>query len=124
MTEQRSSSSPAQDSLAVAQERTLRVRALYERVEERVLGRTWTLPELALGFTNDAAYVGRLVLAAEGTWDIEGDKDAELEHKLAECLWWSFVLADRLGIDAPSAFENTMARIESGLRQTLRGLDA
>ncbi|MFS8198393.1 hypothetical protein ACLVWQ_06855 [Streptomyces sp. CWNU-52B] len=110
--------------LVAADARALRVRARYEQIEQRVLGRTWTLPELALGFTNDAAYVGRLVLAAERTWGIDGDVDAELRHKLAECLWWVFVLADRLDVDMPEAYAATMDRIDTGLRQTLRGMDA
>ena len=76
--------------LAFARDRAREVRALYETLEHRLLGRTWTTPELAVGFTNDAAYVGRLVLAAERTWDIDGDTEAELRHKLAECLWWVF----------------------------------
>lgn len=82
-------------------------------------GRTWTVPELALGFTHDAAYVGRLVLAAERTWDIDGDTDAELRHKLAECLWWLFVLADRLDVDLPEAYGATMQRIGDGLRRVV-----
>ncbi|MFB8106850.1 hypothetical protein ACFC3O_29235 [Streptomyces sp. NPDC056007] len=122
MTDQ--NTAPEHNALDTAKARALQIRALYEQVEKHVLGRTWTLPELAVGFTNDASYVGRLALAAEGTWDIEKDTDAELEHKLAECLWWSFVLADRLGIDAPRAFENTMDRIEAGLQQTLRRIGA
>ncbi|MFD5050827.1 nucleoside triphosphate pyrophosphohydrolase family protein [Streptomyces tendae] len=116
---------PAHDEkagLIEADERALQVRAQYEQIEQRVLGRTWTLPELALGFTNDAAYVGRLVLAAESTWGIDGDVDAELRHKLAECLWWVFVLADRLDVDMPEAYEATMDRIGDGLQRTLEGM--
>ncbi|MGW0789464.1 hypothetical protein ACWD04_14680 [Streptomyces sp. NPDC002911] len=108
--------------LVEADDRALKVRARYEEIEQRVLGRTWTLPELALGFTNDAAYVGRLVLAAERTWGIDGDVDAELRHKLAECLWWVFVLADRLDVDMPEAYEATMDRISDGLRRTLESM--
>lgn len=118
---------PAHDGkpgLARADDRALKVRAQYEQIEQRVLGRTWTLPELALGFTNDAAYVGRLVLAAERTWGIDGDVDAELRHKLAESMWWVFVLADRLDIDMPQAYEDTMDRIGDGLQQSLRGMGA
>jgi NTP pyrophosphatase (non-canonical NTP hydrolase) len=107
--------------LAEARSRALEVRELYETLEQRLLGRTWTLPELAVGFTNDAAYVGRLVLAAERTWDIDGDTDAELRHKLAECLWWVFVLADRLGVDLPEAYEATMDRIGAGLTRAVEG---
>ncbi|MER5438789.1 hypothetical protein [Streptomyces sp. NPDC002790] len=108
--------------LIEADEKALQVRAQYEQIEQRVLGRTWTLPELALGFTNDAAYVGRLVLAAERTWGIDGDVDAELRHKLAECLWWVFVLADRLDVDMPEAYEATMDRIGDGLQRTLQSM--
>ncbi|MET7446429.1 hypothetical protein OG893_10835 [Streptomyces sp. NBC_01696] len=116
---------PARDEkagLIEADEKALQVRAQYEQIEQRVLGRAWTLPELALGFTNDAAYVGRLVLAAERTWGIDGDVDAELRHKLAECLWWVFVLADRLDVDMPEAYEATMDRIGDGLRRTLQSM--
>ncbi|BBG00887.1 MULTISPECIES: hypothetical protein [Pseudonocardia] len=102
-----------------ARTRAREVRALYEQLEQRLLGRTWTLPELAVGFTNDAAYVGRLALAAERTWDIDGDTDAELHHKLAECLWWVFVLADRLGVDAPEAYASTMDRIGADLSRAV-----
>ncbi|GAA2334854.1 hypothetical protein OKJ48_14480 [Streptomyces kunmingensis] len=121
------SGTPTQDDdngLVEADDRALKVRAQYEQIEQRVLGRTWTLPELAVGFTNDAAYVGRLVLAAEHTWDIDGDVDAELRHKLAECLWWVFVLADRLDVDMPEAYAATMDRIDAGLQRTLRGMSA
>lgn len=107
---------PAQQTLAEAAATALEVRALYEQIEQRILQRTWTLPELAVGFTNDAAYVGRLVLAAERTWDIDGDVDAELEHKLAESMWWLFVLADKLNIDLPAAYAETMQKIGGGLR--------
>ncbi|MEK6465389.1 hypothetical protein [Pseudonocardia alni] len=110
---------PADDGLADARSRAREVRALYEQLEGRLLGRTWTLPELALGFTHDAAYVGRLVLAAERTWDIDGDTDAELRHKLAECLWWLFVLADRLDVDLSEAYGATMERIGGGLRRAV-----
>ncbi|MFF2861400.1 hypothetical protein ACFVSX_16060 [Streptomyces rubiginosohelvolus] len=121
------SETPARDNkagLGEADDRALEVRAQYEKIEQRVLGRTWTLPELAVGFTNDAAYVGRLVLAAERTWGIDGDVDAELQHKLAECLWWVFVLADRLDVDMPEAYAATMDRINAGLERTLRGMSA
>lgn len=107
---------PAQQTLADAGATALEVRALYEQIEQRILQRTWTPPELAVGFTNDAAYVGRLVLAVERTWEIDGDVDAELRHKLAECLWWLFVLADKLDVDLPAAYSETMHKIGGGLR--------
>ncbi|HEX6344406.1 hypothetical protein [Umezawaea sp.] len=106
--------------LAAAKDRALRVRALYERLEEHLNGKTWTLHELVLGFGNDVGCIGRLLLAHEGTRAVPGDPTAELEHKLAESVWWSFVLADRLGIDLDRAYGETMSRIERDLERRVR----
>jgi len=74
-----------------------------------------------LGFTNDVGTVSRLILAKDGTWDIDGDVDAQLQHKLAESLWWILVLADRLDVDISSAYESTMHDIRAGLTKTIGG---
>ena len=105
---------PAID-LAPARDAAREVRALYEVLENRINGQVWTTHELLLGFLNDTATIGRLVLANDGTWDIDGDPKAELEHKLAESMWWIFVLADRLDIDMTDAYTQTMAKIQAGL---------
>lgn len=68
-----------------------------------------------LGFANDVGTVGRLILAREGTWQIDGDVTAQLEHKLAESMWWVMVIAERLDIDIADAFASTMDQIEAGL---------
>lgn len=106
-------------ALTAAREEALEVRALYEVLEQRLNGRPWSLHELMLGFSNDVGYVGRLLLADEGTWAIDGDPRAELEHKLAESLWWVFVLADRLDIDITESYARTMSTIRDGLRSTV-----
>jgi len=106
---------PEQVSLESARRRALEVRALYEAIERRLNGQVWTLHELMLGFSNDVGTVGRLILAHDGTWEISGDVDAQLAHKLSESLWWVIVIAERLGIDISDAFADTMDRIEHGL---------
>jgi len=106
-------------NLGPARTEALAVRALYEVLEERFNGKTWSLHELMIGFSNDVGYIGRLLLAHDGTWGIEGDAEAELRHKLAESMWWLFVLADKLDIDLDSAFTDTMARIRTGLEATV-----
>ena len=105
--------------LSAARNRALEVRSLYEILEQRFNGRTWSSHELMLGFSNDVGYVGRLLLAQDGTWAIDGNAEAELEHKLAEILWWVFVLADRLHIDIDTAFDHTMTTIHSALSTTI-----
>lgn len=105
--------------LAAAREQALAVRSLYEVLEERFNGKTWSLHELMIGFSNDVGYIGRLLLAHDGTWRIDGDPRAELEYKLAESMWWTFVLADKLGIDLDEAYAQTMDRIRTGLESTI-----
>lgn len=99
------------DAAAVARE----VRALYERLEQRFNGRVWSTAEITMGFSADVGQVARLVLAAEGTWPVDGDLRQQLEHKLAESVWWTFVLADRLDVDLDDAYGRTM----DGMRRQL-----
>lgn len=106
-------------NLSSARDEALAVRKLYEILEKRFNGKTWSLHELMLGFSNDVGYIGRLLLAHEGTWAVEGDADVELKHKLAETLWWVFVLADKLDIDIDQAFTDTMSTIRTGLDATI-----
>lgn len=105
--------------LAEARERALAVRARYEVLEERFNGKTWSLHEIMIGFSNDVGQVGRLLLATDGTWPIEGDVDAELKHKLAESMWWLFVIADKTGIDLDEAYADTLRTIGAGLEATI-----
>ena len=103
-------------TLDPASQRALQVRALYEILEQRINGDVWSLHELMIGFSNDVGYIGRLILAHDGTWGISGDPKSELEYKLAESLWWIFVLADRLNIDITAAFNQTMDRMHGNLQ--------
>jgi hypothetical protein len=106
-------------NLTPARDVALEVRRLYEILEQRFNGQTWSLHELMIGFTNDVGYIGRLLLAHDGTWEINGDADAELKHKLAEALWWVFVLANKLEIDIDQAFDDTMSMIRTELNATI-----
>lgn len=106
-------------TLATARDEALAVRAMYETLEQRFNGKTWSTHELQIGFANDVGQIGRLLLAEEGTWQIDGDPRAELEHKLSESMWWVFVIADRLGINMTEAFPETMGRIRAGLASTI-----
>lgn len=105
--------------LGDARRDALAVRELYEILEQRFNGETWSLHELMIGFSNDVGHIGRLLLAADGTWAIDGDVDAELRHKLSESMWWLFVLADKLDIDLDEAFATTMSSISEGLHATI-----
>jgi len=112
--------SDVSDAVAAAAERARTIRDLYEILENRINGKVWSTHELMLGFTNDVGTVARLILADDGTWAIDGDVTAQLEHKLAESMWWVMVIAERLHIDIAEAFTSTMDAIESGLSEAIR----
>jgi NTP pyrophosphatase (non-canonical NTP hydrolase) len=107
--------------LHTATERATRVRGLYHQLEERHEGSPWTAKDDMLGLVNDIGTVSRLVMAAEGRWIPAGDLAEQTAGKLAECLWWILVLADRLGVDIDEAYATTMDRIESHLGSSLAG---
>ncbi|RFA18845.1 hypothetical protein [Subtercola boreus] len=110
-------------SLERARARAMEIRAFYESLELQIDGRVWSLHELMLGFINDVGTIGRLNLAHDGTWDIDGDVHAQLRHKLSESLWWVIVIAERLGIDINDAYAQTMDRIEAQIAPPGRGFD-
>lgn len=98
---------------AEIKKRSLEIRSLYHRLEEKYHGKIWTVEEDALAFLSDAGLVGRLVMAQQGRWPSEQIK--ELPNKIGECIWWLAVLAERTGC----SFEDC---IESFLNEKLKDL--
>lgn len=96
-------------------ERSIRVRRIYHQLEELNHGSHWTTQEDVIGFVNDVGELGRMAMASEGRWLYKGDLEKDLPDKLAECLWWIFVLSDRLGVDLNSAFADKMNELENDL---------
>ena len=105
--------------LHAATARARQIRALYTQLEERLHGSAWTPQELMLGYHGDVGELGRLVMAKEDRWLHEGDLPRELEDKLADCLWWVLVLADRLGVDLTRAFATKMDELDEQLTQSV-----
>ena len=105
--------------ITTAGERAMRVRGLYHQLEERHEGSRWAITDDMLGLVNDVGALGRLVMAAEGRWVPDGDLAEQTAGKLAECLWWVLVLADRLEIDVDDAFGRTLDRIETHLEASI-----
>jgi NTP pyrophosphatase (non-canonical NTP hydrolase) len=76
-----------------------------------------------LDLVNDVGTVARLVMASEGRCAPEGDLPSLLQGKLAECLWWVLVLADRVDVDITEAYATTLGGIESHLQESVSRLD-
>ncbi len=98
-------------------------RLLDNELEKRKHGGPWTNQEDDIGFVPDVGELGCLVMAAEGRWIHPGDLPQDLSDKLAECLWWLFVLSDRLGIDLNTAFSSKMSELEKDLSSSLENTD-
>jgi NTP pyrophosphatase (non-canonical NTP hydrolase) len=93
--------------------RSLELRQRYHELERKNHGSEWTVEEDALAFLTDAALVGRLAMAQQERWPMRGSPHDDLEHKLAESVWWLIVLAQRMDIDLPNAMEKFLSKTES-----------
>jgi hypothetical protein len=92
--------------------RSLDIRERYHQLEIKGNGKEWTPEEDALAYLTDAGLVGRNVMSHQKTW-LKKDSAEELEHKLAENVWWLIVLADRTGIDIKEAMGKFLTKTEN-----------
>ena len=93
-------------------ERSQDIRTAYHKLEQVHHGSEWTVEEDALAFLTDAGLVGRLTMSQQGRWPKGGEANAELEHKLGECIWWITTLAQRMDIDIEEATEKFLSKTE------------
>jgi hypothetical protein len=101
-------------------ERALAIRARYHELELSHHGAAWTVQEDALAFLTDAGLVGRLTMDREGRWP-KAESSGELEHKLAECVWWLVVLANRMEVDIEGALERFLGTVGARLNGPSKG---
>lgn len=81
----------------------LETRRLFEKYEEKSVGKKWGNEELLVGLITDVGDLARIVLAKEGYRSINGDVEIALRHELADCLWAIIVLSEKYKIDLPAA---------------------
>lgn len=94
--------------------RSLAIREAYHALEQEHHGSHWSIAEDALAYMSDAGLVARDTMARQERWPKAGADD-ELEHKLAENIWWLIVLAHRQGIDIEEALASFLSTTERGL---------
>ncbi|MFS4471414.1 MazG-like protein [Chryseobacterium sp. T20] len=92
--------------------RSLDIREKYHQLEIKSKGKEWSLEEDTLAYLTDAGLVGRNVMSHQKTW-LKKDSAEELEHKLAENIWWLIVLADRTGINIKEAMDKFLTKTEN-----------
>ncbi len=93
------------------QKRAGEIRDLYEQLNLKERGVTWTRLQLAQGFVGDVGDLQKIVMAKEGLRAMD-DVDAKLEHELADCLWSILVLAQKYDVDLEKGFLKTMNDLE------------
>ncbi|HVF20636.1 MAG TPA: hypothetical protein VNA14_10380 [Mycobacteriales bacterium] len=86
----------------------IRIRAVFEAYERREYGREWSLSDLVAGLATDVGDLARLVAAKQGIRPAPEDLDAALAHEVADCLWAVFVIASKVDVDVPTAYEAGM----------------
>lgn len=91
--------------------RSLELRQKYHELEMEHHGSEWTVEEDALAFLTDAGLVGRNVMSQQKRWP-KANTATELEHKIAESVWWLVVLANRSDIDIHEAMDNFLTKTE------------
>lgn len=91
--------------------RSLEIRKKYHELEVQHHGSEWSAEEDALAFLTDAGLVGRNIMAQQQRWP-KANSQSELEHKLAESIWWLIVLAKRTDIDIKEAMDNFLSKTE------------
>jgi hypothetical protein len=98
------------------QERSLKIREAYHKLEKLHHGTVWSVEEDALAFLTDAGLVGRNIMSQQERWP-KGNTETDLRHKIGECVWWLTVLAHRAGIDINEATEGFLGKTEKMLTE-------
>ncbi len=91
--------------------RAMEIRSKYSDLEVKKYGKEWTREQIAQGFVGDVRDLLKLVMAKEGTRNIE-NVDEKIAHELSDCLWSVIILADKYGVDLERSFQNTMNELE------------
>ena len=92
------------------EESALNLNELYEELEIKLYGRSWTVEELVLGFMGDIGDLAKLIQANEGIRDIDNYK-SKLGHEFSDCLWSVIVLANKCGIDLEAEFSKSIKEL-------------
>lgn len=91
-------------------ERCRAIRRAYRELELKHHDKEWSIEKDLLALTNDIGNMNRLIMTKQGRYYDE--TPYQLEHKLAENIWWLIELANRLDIDIQKEMETFLAQKE------------
>ncbi|WP_080904778.1 30S ribosomal protein S15 [Parabacteroides sp. Marseille-P3160] len=104
----------AKNDFAEIIQRSKLIRSKYHQLEKLHHESEWSIEEDALAFLSDAGLIGRYTMAQQGRWPAN-NSNAELQHKLGECIWWLIILAERMDINIDEALEKFLSDTEKRL---------
>ena len=101
-----------QDSSMEFQELVLKAKEIETKYRQQ--GKQWDAAEYMQGFVGDVGDLAKLIMAKNGLRANE-NIDQKLAHELADCLWSTIIIADKLQIDLEKAFLSTMQELRARL---------
>lgn len=72
-------------NLPEMQDRALQIASLYDELNVKLRGNSWTRADTMMGFVGDVGDLARLVMAADGVRDMPNHREA-LGHEFARCM--------------------------------------
>lgn len=94
------------------QAQAIKVRLLYNELNQKDGHDTWGAKDYAMGFVGDVGDLMKLIMAKENMRSVD-DVDAKLRHELGDCLWSLLVIAAHYDIDLEASFTQTMHELEA-----------
>ena len=96
------------------QKRAVDIRDQYAKTDTK----EWGIEQVFMGMIKDIGNLSKLLMIEGGYRDdIPGEVREKLEHEMSDVLYSLLVIADKLNIDLPEAFERTMNEIEDRLEK-------
>ncbi len=100
-------------------EKALKIRDLYNQLQDRNNKPRWNYKEHTEGLVGDASDLLKLIMAKDGLRSADTNLNEELGHELSDCLWCLFVIADELDINIEEAFKHNINDLESRIKNHL-----
>ncbi|MDR0956208.1 MAG: nucleotide pyrophosphohydrolase [Candidatus Nomurabacteria bacterium] len=85
-------------------QRALNTAKLYDKLNQKQAQSIWRAEDYFQGFVGDVCDLAKLINVQKRAHRVD-DPGGALAHELADLLWSVIILADRLDVDLPAAFQ-------------------
>ena len=102
------------------QKKSIEIKELYEQIEKKVSGKSWTRGELSRALIADIGAAMKLMMAEDGLRIIDDSKE-KLTHEMGDIIWAVLVLCSKYNIDAQEALLGTLKELEERIKKQMEG---